>query len=223
MSKISSRLEVLIKASDDLRYLLDRGYNKRSAIKLIGDRYILDKDERLILYRAIYSKDEVESVKKKRWDVMMLKDQRVLIDGFNVLNTVEAALRGEELILCDDGVIRDFSQVYGRYRLTQQTLVSISLMIEALEESKVSEACILYESQISRSGEIARQTREIMRLKELNGRVETTKTVDSILSKSDAVVCTSDSVILMKCKRFFDLAAYIISVKVESPKILELR
>ncbi|MDW7986227.1 MAG: DUF434 domain-containing protein [Nitrososphaerota archaeon] len=222
LSKISPRLRVLREAAEDLRYLLNRGYNKETVLRLVGDRYLLDREERLVLYRSVYSMDEVEQIKKKRMEERMLQDQKVLVDGFNVLNTIEAALRGDELILCDDGIIRDFSQVYGKYRLTQQTLTSLSLMIEALKTLKVSEALVLYESQISKSGEIAKKTREIIREKEIDGDAETSKTVDSILSRSERIVCTSDSAILLRCKSYFDLAGYIITSRIKNTQILSL-
>ncbi|MCL7401644.1 MAG: DUF434 domain-containing protein [Thaumarchaeota archaeon] len=216
------RFEVLKEAAVDLRYLLDRGYRKESALRLIGDKYQLDKSERLVLYRSTYSKNEIQNVKEKMLESSMVSGKDLWIDGFNVLNTVEAALKGELLILCDDGIVRDFSQVYGRYRFSQLTLSSLQLIMGELKNLYPSCVRVFYDSQISKSGEIAKITREVISNLGLRGDAETTKTVDSILSKTDAVVCTSDSVILSACRYIFDLAGYIITSRIDNAVILTL-
>jgi hypothetical protein len=212
----------LREAAVDLRYLLDRGYRKESALKLVGDKYQLDKSERLVLYRSTYSKNEIKHVKERMLESSMVTGKDLWIDGFNVLNTVEAALRGDLLILCDDGVVRDFSQVYGRYRFSQLTSSSLQLIMGELENLRPSYVRVFYDSQISRSGEIAKMTREVISSLGLRGDAETIKTVDSVLSKTDAVVCTSDSVILSACRYIFDLAGYIISSRIDNAVILTL-
>lgn len=222
LSRMYDRFEVLKEAAVDLRYLLDRGYRKESALRLIGDKYQLDKSERLVLYRSTYSKNEIQNVKEKMLESSMVAGKDLWIDGFNVLNTVEAALKGELLILCDDGIVRDFSQVYGRYRFSQLTLSSLQLIMGELKNLHPSCVRVFYDSQISKSGEIAKITREVISNLGLRGDAETTKTVDSILSKTDAVVCTSDSVILSACRYIFDLAGYIITSRIDNAVILTL-
>jgi len=222
LSRAYDRLEVLREAAVDLRYLLDRGYRKESALKLVGDKYQLDKSERLVLYRSTYSKNEIKHVKGKMLGSSMITGKDLWIDGFNVLNTVEAALKGELLILCDDGVVRDFSQVYGRYRFSQLTLSSLQLIMGELKNLRPSYVRVFYDSQVSKSGEIAKMTREVISNLELRGDAETTKTVDSVLSKTDAVVCTSDSVILSACRYVFDLAGYIITSRIDNAVIFTL-
>jgi len=222
LSKEDTCLEVLREAAVDLRYLLNRGYRKDSALKLVGDKYQLDKNERLVLYRSIYSKNEVDRVREKMLESSMLAGRELWIDGFNVLNTVEAALKGRLLILCDDGVVRDFSQIYGRYRFSQLTLSSLQLIVEELKALYPSYVKMFYDSQVSKSGEIAKRTREVISSLGLRGDAETIKTVDSVLSKTDAVACTSDSVILSASRYIFDLAGYVITRRINNVRILTL-
>ncbi|RLF99724.1 MAG: DUF434 domain-containing protein [Thaumarchaeota archaeon] len=211
MNPISyERLKILAEAGRDLRYLLNRGYNRSSSLKFIGDKYGLNRAERSILYRSIYSSNDVEKIASKRLMAEELKDKHVLIDGFNVMNTIETMLRGEPLILCDDGVLRDFSEIHGKYKLTEKTHESLELILKALKELSIASAKILFESQISRSGEIAGYTRRLLRKVGLIGDAETMKTVDSQLQKSEQTIITSDSAILLRCNRFYDLPAYLL-------------
>ncbi|MEM1583211.1 MAG: DUF434 domain-containing protein [Nitrososphaerota archaeon] len=221
-SRMHSRLEILREAAVDIRYLLERGYRKESVLRFVGDKYQLDKDERLILYRSIHSRSEVECIRKKMLEPSRIANEEAWVDGFNVLNTVEAALKMDLLVICDDGVVRDFSQVYGKYRLSPLTSYSLKLVLEELKILNASYVRVLYDSQISRSGEAAEMTREIIFSLGLRGDAETVKTVDSLLSKTDAIVCTSDSIILSACKRFFDLAGYIITNKLKNVKLCAL-
>ena len=205
------RLKILRQARRDLKYLLERGYKKASSIRFVGDHYQLDKKERLILYRSVYPRDEIKVIKSKMMKPSQLKGLELWIDGFNVLNTVEAALRGEVLLLCDDGVLRDFSEVYGGYKISENTWRALSLIAEALKKLSVSKTRILFESQISRSGIIASRTRKILEENGLEGTAETLKKVDSTLSKTLKPIATSDSAIILRCQRFFDLSRYIIN------------
>jgi len=211
MTAISSdRLKILAEAGRDLRYLLNRGYNRSSSLKLVGDKYRLNRAERSILYRGIYSLSDVESIASKRLMAEDLRDEHVLIDGFNVMNTVEAMLRGEPLILCDDGVLRDFSEIHGKYKLSEKTHESLRLLLKALKELRIASAKMLFESQISKSGEIAGYARRLLRGIGLDGGAETAKNVDSQLQRSKRVIMTSDSAILLRCVKFYDLPAYIL-------------
>ena len=89
------RISVLKEARKDLKYLLNRGYNKPSALKLVGDRYQLNKPERSILFRSVFSDREAEIIKSKRVSISELRGRKLLVDGFNVLNTIEEILRDE--------------------------------------------------------------------------------------------------------------------------------
>ncbi len=49
----------------DLRFLLDRSYNKDPAIRIVADKYRLTKKQRNFLLRAIFSKEEAKEHKQK--------------------------------------------------------------------------------------------------------------------------------------------------------------
>jgi len=217
---IPERLDVLREARRDLRYLLDRGYNKSSALKLVGDKYQLNKIERSILFRSVYSQKEVETIKSKRAALSELEEGELWIDGFNVLNTVEAILRGDYVILCDDGVIRDFSEVHSKYKITELTEKAIANIAQFLKSVKVYQAVILFEEQISKSGELAALARKLMTEAEIKCTAKTTKTVDSDLIKSGRIIATSDSAILLRCRKFIDLPSHLKII--DEAKILNL-
>lgn len=199
------RLEILKEAKIDLKFLLERGYRRQSALKLVGDRYQLNRAERSILFRSVMLEQEASIIRLKRLKPEQLRGEKVIVDGFNVLNTVEAMLRGEPLILCDDEVLRDILETHSKYRLSHLTTKALEVILEFLKKAGVAEVEVLYESQISRSGEIAGLTRRTLSQIGLQGGARTAKTVDSILVKSGEIVASSDSAILLKCRAFIDI------------------
>jgi len=42
-------------ATSDLKFLLNRDYNKKIALNFVGNHYLLDKEERNYLQRKVYS------------------------------------------------------------------------------------------------------------------------------------------------------------------------
>ena len=199
------RIDVLREARLDLKFLLDRGYRKQSALKLVGDKYQLSRAERSLLFRSVMPESEAEIIRSKIIRPEQLAGRRVLVDGFNVLNTVEAMLRGEPLILCDDEVLRDIREKHSKYRPSHLTENALKMILEFLKNAHVAEVEVLYESQISRSGEVAGLTRHLLSEMGLRGDARTAKTVDSILAKSDEIIATSDSAILLRCRAFVDI------------------
>jgi hypothetical protein len=165
---------------------------------------------RSILYRCVYSSEDAKRIKEKAASPGELKGSRVVVDGFNVLNTLQSFMNGKLLVLCDDGIVRDISEVHGEFRPTSMTEELIRLAVKTLKELEVADASFYYESQISKSGEISALTRRILQEEGVNGLVETEKCVDSALIRDKRIVITSDSVVLHRADKFFDLAGYII-------------
>ncbi|MEM3066875.1 MAG: DUF434 domain-containing protein [Nitrososphaerota archaeon] len=207
---VKSVWDKLIRAAEDLRYLLNRGYKRESAVDFVANRYVLDRMARSILYRCISSSECVKRVRERAIDPSELKDDKVAVDGFNVLNTLQSFRDGRLLVLCDDGVVRDVSEVHGEFRSTSTTEELIRLIVKTLKELKVAEVFFYYESQISKSGEISALTRRILQEEGMEGSADTEKSVDSALLRDKRLVISSDSVVIHKADRFFDLAGYII-------------
>lgn len=137
----------------------------------------------------------------------------ICVDGFNVLNTLEAHLRGEVMAICDDTVLRDFSEVHGKYKIGTLTTKSLEKIRLALSSLRVSMVKIFLDSQVSHSGEIAARARKILTTDKFPMVVETERTVDRRLLLESGVPATSDSVVLLNVERFFDLAQYIVHVR----------
>ena len=83
----------LQEAAYDLRFLLNRGYRKKGALQFVANKYVLNKNERNYLARSIFSNLKSWEQREKIVDISKIKDQFLLVDGYNVLITVESLYR----------------------------------------------------------------------------------------------------------------------------------
>jgi hypothetical protein len=200
----------ILEAAEDLRYLLNRKYNRDQALNFAADRYKLNREERFILYRAIYSQTEVKERKEKTITFKELGDKTLTIDAYNVIIVLETMLQEKNLIDADDSFVRDISGVFGKHKITKKTHQAIDLIMQTLKQNPPKETLIFFDSPVSKSGELAAITRKKMEQYGINGTAQVAKQADNAVLKKGQVAATSDSVILQKAKKTFDLAGYIV-------------
>ena len=201
----------LHEAKRDYKYLLNRGYNRSSALNLVCSRYRLNKTEKNLLFRAVHPKDEVERVREKTVKPEGVRGKLVAVDGYNQLITVEAGLKGDVLVLCDDGFIRDVEGVYGKYKVSVLTGKSVRLLAETLKELGAREVVFLLDKRVSRSGELAAMIRGFLNELGVKGTALTVDRADVATWSLGEVVASSDSVILNRARTVFDLAGFVVT------------
>ncbi|RLE51942.1 MAG: DUF434 domain-containing protein [Candidatus Methanomethylicota archaeon] len=194
----------------DMRYLLSRGYKRELAANFVASRYSLSKEERAILYRAVYDENQAREHKRKIVKPEYVSGKVLSVDGFNVLITVESALRGKLLIECDDGFIRDVSAVFGKYRLSELTWKALDLILSFLSRYKPKSVLFFLDSPISRSGELASQIRRRLPHFNLTGDAKAVKQSDVAVLSSGEVVASSDCIIIQRANYVLDLAGQIV-------------
>jgi len=203
------QLYKLKRAAKDLLYLLNKKYPRQNSLDLVGNRYNLDSDKRHILHRAIYSEKESKARRKKLISPLEVKNKIIGIDGYNVLITIESAIKKKPVILCRDGLIRDISGVSKKYRISTATLKALDLIFKLLVKYRPKKVFFYFDSPISKSGELASSVREKLEENGLEGGAFAVKVPEKYLLNFE-VVSTSDSAIIDKTKSIFDLAGFII-------------
>jgi hypothetical protein len=207
-------------AVEDLRYLLGRGYGRISSVKFVGDKYLLDKSQRLMLYRGVYPPEGAMAHKRKLVKAEEVKGTRLAIDGFNVLWTVDGALKGRTVFMCDDGLVRDISAIHGSP--TKEDLTRpLGLIVQALSGLGPAEANFVFDRLVSRSGELAKQMAQMLKTNSVKGGASTATSADFDVIRRGEIVSSSDSVIVDKSQKVFDLAAHILYIllRMDLPKV----
>ncbi len=212
----------LRKATRDLSWLLTRGYASTSALKIVGDRYSLDARQRLAVARCACSDDAKHQRQCKLVTASKLRGKALWIDGYNILISIEAALSGGVILHARDGCYRDMASMHGSYRKVEESAPAIRLLGAVLTELDV-ESCRWYLDQpVSNSGRLKQMLRELAEEHDWRWEIELVPDPDFVLSQTEKTVASSDSQILDKANRWFDLAKYTINHRVADKWIVDL-
>ncbi len=194
----------------DLKFLLERGYPKGNSLKFVGDHYQLRQEERDALYRAVFPKKVCEERKRKTVFLKDLRGRPIVIDGHNVLITLESALRSRPLVLADDGFVRDVSRVFRSFRPTERTRHAWKLIQALLKKYNPGAITVVLDAPLSKSGELAGRIRHWMVEAGLKGQVRTEKMPEAAIFRIPGIKATADSVVLDKADEIIDLAGHVI-------------
>ena len=216
-------LPKLRRAVGDLCWLLSRGYKMTSSLKLVGDRHGLRERQRLAVSRCACSDEDRQRRIAHRIAVEQLKDQRLIVDGFNLIITIEAALSGGPLLVGIDDCIRDLSSVHGSYRSVEETDRAIRMIGNALNELGPASVHWLLDQPVSNSGRLAAKITDLASRANCRWSVEVVFNPDTAIVASPAVAITSDSVILDGVNRWTDLKTYLVERDVPDAWIVDLR
>jgi len=207
-------------AAEDFRYLLNKGYPRKAALELVGNRYGLTSDERHLLHRGIFSDADSKSRRKRKIPIGKVRNRDLAIDGYNILITIETGLSDRPLILGDDGFIRDISGLSGNFKKTEKTEEALQLILDIVKRVKPLKTLFLFDSPISMSGELAQEVRSLLKKENLLGDANAVKVPEKILIGFPGVIATSDTAIIDQSKEVVDLAGDIIVQKIRSKSII---
>jgi hypothetical protein len=204
-------LPVLQVAVEELAWLLSRGYAITSALKLVGDRHELRQRQREMIARAVCSDDQRQHRQQTRIAPAAVAGQEVLIDGFNLLITVEAAFSGGLVYKGRDGALRDLSSVHGSYRSVIETdaaLHAIGVTLQALHPASVTWC---FDQPVSNSGRLAQRLRDLALQQGWPWQVEVALNPDrELIARNHAILVSSDALILDHANRWLALSELVL-------------
>jgi hypothetical protein len=190
--------------------LLTRGYADKSTLKLVGDRYTLTKRQRLALMRTACSDPQRQQRQSKCVTPDAAAGRPLLLDGYNVLIAIEAALGRAPVFIARDGCIRDLAGLHGTYRKVTETLPAIEAIAETLNHINPSHVTWLLDKPVSNSGRLKKIITDYAAKNDLNWNVNLVPSPDRLLIDSDDIIATSDSAVLDNCNQWLNLSRIII-------------
>ncbi|PPK75238.1 hypothetical protein B0F87_10685 [Methylobacter tundripaludum] len=190
-------------------WLLNRGYARHSVMQLVGDHHQLVKRQRLAISRAACSNTSRELRKATYLQIEQIKDRQLVIDGFNLIISVETAMAGGLLLRCCDGCIRDIAGIHGTYRLVHETRQAVELIGNVLQAFSPASVLWLFDKPVSNSGRLAERVRDIATVHHWNWQAELIDNPDQVIRNSGKVAITSDSAILDGGVQWVNLGAYL--------------
>ena len=205
-------------AAQELAFLLDRGYDTKSASTFVGNHHLLSERQRLALARIASPRAALDARERKR---LREAPQALVLDGFNTIITLEVALSGSLLLEGMDSTIRDLAGLRGTYRIVDKTVRAVELLLGRLETLGVEEALFYLDQQVSNSGRLRALLLDKAEGRSVRVQVELHPSVDGVLSRMENVV-TTDAIILDKCGSWYNLNREIIEESLPEAWVLRL-
>lgn len=211
-------LERLRQAVSDLSWLLGRGYAETAALELVGNRFQLTARQRAAVRRCAASDEAVADRLARQISLEDIGD-RLLIDGFNVLITLERALGGGAILVGRDGACRDLAGVHGTWRRVAETDAALAAVGAVLEDKP---ATWLLDRPVSNSGRLAERIRRLAVERGWPWEAEVVDAPDHLLQTSAVPIATSDAGILDRCGPWVGLTARVIAREVPGAWLVDL-
>jgi hypothetical protein len=215
-------IDRLQRAVADYSLLLSKGYADKSSLKLVGDRFSLTDRQRLAVMRSACSDQQAAHRKERQIQVSGLAGQPIVIDGYNLLITVEAAMSGGLIFKGRDGCFRDLASIHGTYRKVTETIPAVEMIGQFLQETGITEAHWLLDKPVSNSGRLKTLIGELAANSGWNWDVELLPSPDGALAKTELTAATGDSAVLDRCSRWVNLARAIIERKLPESHLVDL-
>lgn len=217
-----SNWPTLRQAVQDFCWLLNRDYADKSALKLVGDHFALTQRQRMALMRCCCSDEARRQRRARQVSPENLPECLLLLDGYNVITTIEAALSGGVILKARDGCFRDLAGMHGTYRKVDETIPAVQLIGQYLDDIKIGPCRWYLDKPVSNSGRLKQLLREIAQQQSWNWQVELVFSPDGVLTRTPEIVATADSEILNRGPRWFNLAREIIEKYIPDANIIEI-
>ena len=135
----------------------------------------------------------------------------MVIDGYNLLTTIETALGGGVVLLGRDGCARDIAGVHGTWRRVAETEPALRKIGERLHQLGVARCRWLLDRPVSNSGRLRAYVLDVAKQHGWPWEVEVVMNPDTELVRSESVVASADREVLDACGRWFELASAVVA------------
>jgi hypothetical protein len=208
----------------DLSWLLSRAYATPSAVKIVGDRYGLSARQRTAVTRCACADDLRAGRLRREVSFEDLRGRDVLIDGYNVLTTIEVALGGGWVLAARDTTYRDMASIHGSYRKVEETAPAIELLGRTVVDAGVARTVLYLDQPVSNSGRLKVIINEIVAARGWNWDVQIVPNPDAVLiaAPADANIASADSVVMDGCPRWVNLAREVVTRHVPDANVVDL-
>jgi hypothetical protein len=181
------------------------------------NRYELDERQRKAVARCACTDAERDRRVGRRATFADLAGAALLVDGYNVLTTVEAALGGAPVLAARDTTVRDVAGVHGTYRHVEETLPALALVGACLAGTNFARCEWLLDAPVSNSGRLKATIEAAASAAGWAWSVRVVPDPDVELkaaASSAAVIATADGAVLDAGGRWFGLAGEVVRTRV---------
>jgi hypothetical protein len=204
-----TQLKRLKPAAEEIVWLLGRGYPLHTAVEVVGNHHQLEARQRLALQRMLCSTDQRQKRIAKSIERTDARGRTLLVDGFNLIITIEVALSGGLVLDCADGTVRDLAGMRGTYHPVDETDIALDLIGKELGALGPAGVRIFLDAPVSNSGRLRARILDWAHRWTFPVDAEVVPNPDAILARTGNAV-SSDSTILDRCSSWLNLGRFIV-------------
>ena len=204
-----SQLKRMRAAAEEIVFLLGRGYPSATAVDVVGNHHQLEARQRLALGRMLCSPEQRARRAARAIERTDAVGRTLLIDGFNLIITIEVALSGGLVLDCIDGTVRDLAGLRGSYHPVEETDGALDLIGRELASLSPAGARIFLDAPVSNSGRLRARILDFSHRWPFPVDAEVVPNPDAILARAENAV-SSDSSILDRCVSWLNLGRFIV-------------
>lgn len=192
-------------AVNDMSFLLERGYGESSSCELVGNRYKLSKRQQQAIKGMAAGNSAVKNREEKRISKENLRNQEIIIDGFNQVILLESMLSNAYLFQGKDTAYRDLSSLHGTYKSVNQTSKVLEMIGNHLNVLEVAKVIWCFDKPVSNSGRMKTKLLALAEEKQYNWEVVLENNPDKVIANSNSIAITSDAWILDRVTNWYNL------------------
>jgi hypothetical protein len=205
-----SQLKRMRAAAEEVVFLLGRGYPAATAVDVVGNHHQLETRQRVALGRMLCSPDQRSRRAARAIERTAAVGRTLLIDGFNLIITIEVALSGGLILDCADGTVRDLAGgLRGSYHPVDETDQALDLIGRELGALTLGGARIVLDAPVSNSGRLRARILDFAHRWPFPVDAEVVPNPDAILARAENAV-SSDSAILDRCGSWLNVGRFIV-------------
>ncbi|MBI2389388.1 MAG: DUF434 domain-containing protein [Deltaproteobacteria bacterium] len=212
----------VIAGAEEVEWLLGRGYPLASAVSFVGGRHQLDERQRRAIARSVAAAEVAATRRARALRPEYVAGRALVVDGFNVLVTVEVALGGGLALVGRDGALRDLAGMRGSHRVGDLTRRAIALVGARLGALAPASTSFLIDAPVSRSGELASVVRDAARGWPVAVEVELARDVDARVAAGE-IAASSDAIVLDRAARWIPLSRWIVEAEAPNAFVVDFR
>ncbi len=210
----------LNQAGYEIQFLIDQGYEMKSASTFVGNHYLLSERQRLALARMLSPSSSIK-LRKMKEIAKNLPPSEVYVDGFNLIILLESALSNSIILKGADGTMRDLSGLRGTYQIIDKTDKAVDLIFCYLKQYHIKKITLFLDKPVSNSGRLRGLILDTAGREGVHAEVGLEYGVDKLLYEKENVV-TGDAIILNNCKSWYNMGRWIIEEYMKPDNIFEL-
>jgi hypothetical protein len=215
VSKIESpakqlRVGRLHRAAAEFFYLQNFRYPRASALRWVGNRLNLNKTERDLLHRGVFSQEASLRRRAKKCSGSDWLQEMLVVDGHNVQITIESAILGRTLLVGNDGALRDLAGQSARFRFSEVSELALDMVFSFFAAFRPGRVLILFDAPLSHSGYIADQYRKRLARLGLTGEAKAVAVPEREFPYRESIIASSDQAVLDASAHWLDLARWVI-------------